>query len=188
MEAEEDAAGLIAADEDPLADPTRILCQRPYTAPEGVEDIYASLMVPRDTQGVPVTPPGPGQRPPTKSIVPLGDAEIDTIANTPPYYLSEERTFSAAGIRSTLPQNDVIIPADMFMAAIIQTSLGDRPVYFAMTTAAYDELRLRPFLIRQGVAFKLSAEPVVADSVNGFYQPADPRMAGSLGTTSTSGR
>jgi hypothetical protein len=172
-----------AAGEDPLADPTRILCQRPYSAPPGVEDIYASMRVPADSPGIPLTPPGPGQRPPTKSIVPLGDAEIDTIANTPPYYLSEDRTFSAAGIQSTLPANDVIIPADMFMAAIIQTALDDRPVYFAMTTAAYDELRLRPFLIRHGVAFKLSPQPVVSDSVNGIFKPDDPRVAASLGTS-----
>jgi hypothetical protein len=169
------------AGEDPLADPTRIICQRPYTPPEGVEDIYAAMLQPTDSPGVPVTPPAPGQRAPTTSIVPLTDAEIDTIANTPPYYLSEERIFSAAGLRTTLPVNDVIIPADMFMAAIIQTALGDRPVYYAMTTASYDELRLRPHLIRQGVAYKLSPQPVQADSVNGIFQPADPRVAATIG-------
>jgi hypothetical protein len=38
-----------------------------------------------------------------------------------------------------------------------------------MTTQAYEELNLRNYLIRQGVAFKLNNGPVAADSARGIY-------------------
>ena len=66
------------------------------------------------------------------------------------------------------------------MADMIRQSIEDRPVYFAMTTAAFEELRLRPYLIRQGVAYKLNNGPVVADSANGLWA-VDARLAGTIG-------
>ncbi|MGD8277499.1 MAG: hypothetical protein PVH00_05705, partial [Gemmatimonadota bacterium] len=120
-------------------------------------------------------PAAPGQRPPTRSIIPLSDSEIAEVSNTPPYLLRENREFTAGGIRTTLPENDVIIPSDAFMALMIQTAIDDRPIYFAMTTQAYEELRLRPFLIRQGVAFKLSNGPVQVDSARGIIPVPETR-------------
>jgi len=148
---------------DPLADPTVIVCQRPYDVDNGPE-FYASLATP-----------------PTRSILPLSDSEIDTIAATGVYALSAPSAFTAGRIDVTLPQNDIIIPADMFMATIVRSAIEDRPIYFAMTTQAYEELRLRPFLIRQGVAYKLNNGPVVADSASGIFQPTDPRYASYTG-------
>ncbi len=154
---------------DPLADRTRITCQRPYEPDRGPA-MYARLFE-ADSGAEPV------QRAPTRSIVPLSDQEIDTIAGTWPYALPEARDYAVGNIRTTLPKDDVIIPSDVFMATMIQQAVGDRPVYFAMTTAAYEELRLRPYLIRQGVAFKLNNGPVVADSTAGIVAAADARMA-----------
>jgi len=168
------------AGEDPLADPTRILCQRPYEADKG-PPFYAAMMQPTDSLGEPVEDPGPGRRPPRRSIMPYSDAEIEQIANTAPYALPEARAFTAGTITTTLPQNEVIIPSDMFMARMIQESLGDRPIHFAMTTQAYQDLRLRPYLIRQGVAYKLNDGPVVADSTTGIWAAPDERMASITG-------
>jgi hypothetical protein len=155
-----------APGEDPLADPTRILCQRPFE-PDKAPAFYSAGTTPTDQPGVPV---GEVQRfgPPTRSIIPLSDAEILQIANTPPYLLQQGRTYEAGNLRSDLPVNSVIIPSDLFLGSIIQTAIGDRPIYFAMTTQAYDELSLRPYLIRQGVAFKVNDGPIVADSVRGI--------------------
>jgi hypothetical protein len=58
---------------------------------------------------------------------------------------------------------------------MIQSAIGDRPVFYAMTTQAYDELRLRPYLIRQGVAFKLNNGPVEVDSARGIIPVPDTR-------------
>jgi hypothetical protein len=150
---------------DPLADPTRITCQRPFQ-PEQVPEPYRSLLIGGDVPEGLEQPAG--VRPPTQSIVPISDQEIAQIASTPPYYLDADRVFRAGGIESVLPANSVMIPSDVFMAYMITSSIGDRPVYFAMTTQAYEELNLRPYLIRQGVAFKLSENPVEADPERGI--------------------
>ncbi len=151
---------------DPLATPTRIVCQRPFQ-PEQVPESIRPFLIGGD---LPVSAGAPGLRPPTRSIVPIGDDEIREIANTPPYYLDQDRIFRAGNIESVLPANSVMIPSDVFMAYMITTALGDRPIYFAMTTQAYEELGLRPFLIRQGVAFKLNNGPVQPDSLPGVIE------------------
>ena len=151
---------------DPLADPTRIICQRPFD-PEDVPDGFRQELIGGD---VPSGMGAAGITPPTTSIVPLPDDQIDEIANTPPYYLDQARVFRSpsGGIETTLPQNSVMIPSDIFMAYMVITALGDRPIYYAMTTQAYEELSLRPYLIRQGVAFKLHDGPIQPDSMPGI--------------------
>jgi hypothetical protein len=166
-----------APGEDPLADPTLIICQRPFE-PDNAPDFYSAAVAPIDQPGVPVGEAAPAG-PPTRSIVPLSDAEILQIANTPPYLLQQGRSFEAGNISSNLPANSIIIPSDLFLGSIIQTAIADRPIYFAMTTQAYEELSLRPYLIRQGVAFKLNNGPVVADSIRGIL-PTPPSQIGSF--------
>ena len=163
-------------DVDPLADETRIACQRPFQ-PEQIPEAYRPLLMAGDR---PVSAGPSGIRVPTRSIVPITDEVIDEVANTPPYYLDQARIFRAAEgrIETVLPENSVMIPSDVFMAYMITTAVGDRPIYFAMTTQAYEELSLRPYLIRQGVAFKLNEGPVQADSARGIVPV--PREAMSL--------
>jgi hypothetical protein len=85
----------------------------------------------------------------------------------------------AHGIEAVIPANTVMMPADIFLAQISTSAIGDRPVYFSMTTQAYEELNLRPFLVRQGVAFKLHDGPVQADTARGIY-PVPPGQAAPL--------
>jgi hypothetical protein len=169
-----------APGEDPLADPTRILCQRPFIPADGPE-MYARMLQPTDSAGVPVEDPGPGRRPPTRSIVDFSDAEIDQIAGTPPYNLTEAMSFGASQVSTTLPAGDLIIPSDMIMASMIQNAIDDRPVHYAMTTAAYNELRLRPYLIRVGVTYKLNNGPVQADSVAGIWRAPNAQVESVTG-------
>ncbi|MBR9990142.1 MAG: DUF2723 domain-containing protein, partial [Gemmatimonadetes bacterium] len=162
----------------PDSDPTRIICQRPYDPSIG-PDFYRSLVTQGDQSGVSADPRRGGA--PTQSILPLSDAEITEITNTPPFRLPQDRVFSAHGIQAVLPQNTVMVPANFFMAQIIQSSLGDRPIYYAMTTQAYEELNLRPFLIRQGVALKLNNGPVEPDSARGIYAVPPSGLTGIIG-------
>ena len=165
---------------DPLDDPTRIICQRPYQ-PELGPDEYARLLVSTDQPGVSVTEIPPGRRPPTESILPLTDEQIDQVANTPPYLLDANRVFRADQLETVLAEGTITIPADVFMAAIISTAIDDRPIYYAMTTQAYEELNLAGYLIRQGVAFKLNNGPVQPDSARGIYQVSEPQLADLIG-------
>jgi hypothetical protein len=164
--------------ESPAADPTRIICQRPYDAAAG-PDFYRPFVTRGDQPGVSIAEREGGA--PTTSILPLSDAEIEEVTNTPPFRLPQARTYRAGGIETMLPESTVMVPADFFLAQIIQTSMGDRPIYFAMTTQAYEELNLRPFLIRQGVALKLSNGPVEADSARGIYTVPPSGLTGIIG-------
>jgi hypothetical protein len=163
-------------------DPTRIICQRPYEADRGPE-FYRALASGRDTAGVTAEgrPAGPIGGPPTQSILPLSDDEIRQVANTPPYLTRETQVFRAHNIEAVIPANTVMVPADIFLAYIIQESMGDRPIYFSMTTQAYEELNLRPFLIRQGVALKLNDGPVEADPGRGIYPVPATQLSTLIG-------
>jgi hypothetical protein len=145
-----------AANEDPARDPTLIICQRPYEPAKGPH-FYASL------------------RRPTKSIVPLPNEQIEQIAGTQPFLMQDAQLFQAGNIQSTIPRGEVMLPADIFLAYIIQNSLQDRPIYFASTTQAYEELNLRNQILRQGVAFKLVDGPLQADLQRGII-PMPPEI------------
>jgi hypothetical protein len=158
-------------------DPTRIICQREYIAAAGPE-FYRDLV-----RGD--LPPGVQQqgfgRPPTRSILPLTDEEIDRIAGTPPYLTREPISFAVHNLRTVIPPDRVMVPADVFLAQIVDTALDDRPIYFAMTTQAYDNLSLRPFLIRQGVALRLNNGPVEVDAGRGIHRMPESQLAGIMG-------
>ena len=104
------------------------------------------------------------QQVPTKSILPLSDEQIDQVTNNPPFRMGENREFRAGNIQSVIPADEVMLPADILLGYIITNSIGDRPIFFATTTQAFDELRLGGQVLRQGVAFKLVNGPIVPDN------------------------
>ena len=152
---------------DPMQDPTRIICQRPYDG-DGPE-FYDRAMVRTDAPGVEIAEVPPGRRRPLEPLVPLTEEQITEIANTIPYMLDPARVFTAGNIETVLERGTVMIPADAFMAAMINAGIDDRPIYYAMTTQGYEELNLGGYLIRQGVAFKLHNGPVQPDSARGIF-------------------
>ncbi len=163
-----------APGQDPLADPTRITCQRPFQ-PENSAQLYANWAAPAggDTSGIRITPAEPGTFVPTKSIVPLELDEIQQVAGTRPYQLQESLVYRAGNIETVLQQGTWMVPSRVFLAAMITTAIDDRPIYFAMTTQAYEDLSLRPYLIRQGLAFKLNNGPVQPDHARGIFEVPD---------------
>jgi hypothetical protein len=117
-------------------DPTRILCQRSFE-PEKAPKLYGN-------------PPKP-----TRSILPLTDAQIDAVANTP-LVLPEEVAYEVGGgIGARLPRGTFVPPQNQFAIAMMQQSLGDRPIYFAATTNLHRELGLDRYTLRQGLVHKL---------------------------------
>lgn len=162
----------------PDQDPTRIICQRPFESAEA-PDFYRQMVMSGDTGGVTAGARRPAV--PTGSILPLTNEQIRDVTNTPPYRTDRAQMFSTHNIETLLPAETVMMPADIFLAQIIVSALGDRPIYFAMTTQAYEELNLRPYLIRQGVAFKLNNGPVEADPARGIYPVPNVPMASLIG-------
>jgi hypothetical protein len=151
----------VSADDDP----TVIICQRQFR-PEREAEFYRDFV---QREGA-VAVDEPGRRLPTRSILPLTDDEIDRIAFTRPYVTQQPMTFAVHNLSTVIPQGRPMFPADVFLAQILDAALDDRPVYFAMTTAAYENLNLQPFLIRHGVALRLNNGPVVPDLGRGIVQ------------------
>jgi hypothetical protein len=165
---------------DPAQDPTRIICQRPYEPAEG-PDFYRALVSGGDTAGVSAEP-APAGGMPTRTILPLSDDQVLEIAGMRPFATEQGQVFRSGRIETVIPAGSVVVPADVFMAQIIDAALGDRPIYYSMTTQAYENLQLFPFLIRQGVALKLHDGPVQPDSARGIYPvPQDARSAQLIG-------
>jgi hypothetical protein len=144
--------------QDPGADPTRIICQRPYTAEgspgaeyvsrEGAEAVRAAGRVPLILDGPLLLP--------TRSILELDDETITRVAQSwvP---LRENRTVELGqGVSAQLEGGNYLNPWHQYALSIISSSLGDRPIYFASSGSAADDLGLTPFLIRQGVAYRLN--------------------------------
>jgi hypothetical protein len=151
-----------APGEDPAADKTRIVCQRPYEAAKGPK-FYD------------------GSRKPTKSILAsLNEQQIDQIAGTPPFLTQTGQLFQVGNIQAMIRQGEVMLPADLFLGHIIMNALQDRPIYFATTTQAYDELSLGGHILRQGLAFKLIDGPITIDPSKGII-PMPPEIVAATG-------
>jgi hypothetical protein len=117
-------------------DRTRITCQRPFD-PQGAPAFYGN-------------PPKP-----TKSIIPLTDAQIDAVmVSMVP--LAEDVVFEARGMQATIPGQRYLTPADQLMLTIIKEAWGDRPIFFASTGDAHRQLGLAPFVTRTGLAYRLT--------------------------------
>jgi hypothetical protein len=165
---------------DPLRDPTIIVCQRPFQ-PENLAAFYDREPGPETETGrIPVEEldPAPRWRTPTRSILPLSDERIDSIpqlyaTNPWSFALRDSLSVQAADISFTVPAGRVLLPADFFLLSIIQAALGDRPIYFATTTQAYDRVGLRDHLVRQGLALRVAESPLEPDPERGIHPIPD---------------
>ena len=149
-------------------DETRIICQRRYDAEMGPA-FYAADLVQTDAPGQAVAADAPpGRRAPRESIIQLTEAQIDQVANSGYFQLPSDQRLQAGNIQTTLPRGTLMLPADVFLTSIIMNAMDDRPIYFATTTQAYNELNLGDYLLRQGVAYRLMDGLVEEDLEEGI--------------------
>ena len=141
--------------EDPEADPTRILCQRPYTA-DNTDVMYTSDPAEAEAAGkVPIVLDY-AIRKPTRSIFreDLDDATIDRVVRSL-VPIEETQQFSLGPVTATMNPGQYMYPWHQFSLAAIANSIGDRPVYFASSGSAASAFGLRQQVIRQGLAHQL---------------------------------
>jgi hypothetical protein len=120
----------------PDADPTRIVCQRPF--------------VPR------LAPQFSATRPPTRPILGYSDLEIEQITAPPQFIrLDQDASFHARGITLDFPAGMALESNQQFLLAIVSYAWGDRPIFFASTTNVQNDLGMQRYVARQGLAFKL---------------------------------
>jgi len=141
--------------QDPSDDPTLIICQRPYTAENTPSAYVGSAGEAGDKTpivlGRPITPP-------TKSIIPLTDEQIvDATINYPT--IREEMRIPLGNLVATIAGGQYLPPWKQFALNILNQSLDERPIYFASSGNNASELGLDPYLIREGLAFRVNNGP-----------------------------
>lgn len=142
--------------QDPEATPTRITCQRPYTADNTTAMYTHDPALAQAAGKTPLVVAAP-VRPPTRSVFhELDDETVGQVAQSL-VPLEEARQMNVGPLVATMTADQYMYPWHQFSLAAIARSIGDRPVYFASSgsAGAASAFGLRYHLVRQGLAFRL---------------------------------
>jgi len=153
---------------------TTIVCQRPYDPQEG-EPLYTADPGEADSQGrIAILTQRPVV-PPTRTILPLENEVIAQVAGPSGYVsLDEDRDFPLGPVVARIAGGTVIYPWQQFALLLIQSSVHDRPIYFASSGSAARELGVVPYLVRHGLAFRLYPGPPDSNPLNILLE--DPQL------------
>ena len=172
-----------APGQDPDADPTRILCQRPYTA-ENTDAMYTHDPAEAEAAGkIPILTHSPVRKP-QRGAYPeaLDDARIAQIADNYAR-LESDRTFSLGPVTARMTGGQVVYPWQQFALTAIANSLVDRPVYFSSANNPARTFGITEHVVRQGLAFRLWPGDPSELRAHGVRRNADTRgSAAVLGT------
>ena len=148
---------------DPSTDWTVVQCQRPYTA----ENTAAAYVLSADQAGDKIPILVDTMDKPTKSILSLTDEQIEEAAGT--YApIDEAVTIRIGNIEARLSGGQYFAPWKRFALMLMIESIDERPIYFASSGNAATSLGVQPYLVRQGLAFRLNNGPLSADGDHGF--------------------
>jgi hypothetical protein len=140
---------------DPSSDWTVIQCQRPYTA----ENTPAAYVTDPSQAGDKIPLVVASITPPTKSVFPLTDEQIDE-ASVSYSRLEQSVSIQIGNIQAQLAGGQLLAPWQRFALTLMVESIDDRPIYFASSGNAAISLGVQPYLVRQGLAFKLHNGPL----------------------------
>jgi hypothetical protein len=137
-------------------DRTLINCQRPYTF-ENTGAAYVNDPV-EAGEKIPLVLDEPILAP-TRSIIPLTDEQIMQVARS---YAPIDQSMQLAlgNVTTILRAGDVLSPWQQFALNLIGQSIDERPIYFASSGNAAATLGLSPYLVREGLAFRLHNGPL----------------------------
>ena len=168
--------------QDPDADPTRILCQRPYTA-ENTGAMYTHDPAAAEAAGkVPLLLSEP-VRPPSRGMFrdDLSDAIIQQVAGLYDQ-LQEDKVYDLGLLTARMAGGQLLYPWHQFTLAAIANSLGDRPIYFASAGSPSVAFGISRHVVRQGLAFQLRPEDPAELASEGLIRNRDTSpVAGLLG-------
>ena len=166
---------------DPSTDWTRIICQRPYTA-ENTAAMYTDDPAAARAAGkVPLVLDRPIHRP-ARAILSIDDATITRVAGSYAR-VEQDRNLRLGNVIATIRGGQILYPWQQFALSLINESLGDRPVYFASSGNAAQSLGVAPYLIRQGLAFKLHNGPLPDTALAGVERLDDSPYSTVTGTS-----
>ena len=127
--------------EHPVEDGTTITCQRTLAR----DTIHPRLLA--AWGDVPDAPPN-------DSVLPWDDAVLDTMA-AGWFVLDADLAMRFGSYESLIPKGTTITPIDTFVAAIVQSSYGERPIHFMAPSTAVSRLGLLEHVVRVGLTWKL---------------------------------
>jgi hypothetical protein len=169
---------------EPASDrPTLITCQRPYT----FENTAAAYVNDPAEAGdrIPLVVDEPIELP-TRSIIPLTDEQILQVSRS---YVPIEQSLqlTLGEVTTILPAGELLSPWQQFALNLIGESIDERPIYFASSGNAAATLGLSSYLIREGLAFRLSNGPPAAQPDAQTVATGEaPDAAGSQADTGSS--
>lgn len=152
-----------APDIDPSEDWSVSRCQRPYTSENtGAAYTLANSQTP---DRVPLIVGS--LEPPTKAIIPLTDEQIVQASQT--YAPVEDAvTIPIGNIEARIEGGQLLAPWQRFALTLMIETIDERPIYFASSGNAAVSLGVSPYLVRQGLAFRLNNGPLLEDGEGGF--------------------
>ncbi len=156
---------------DPLEDPTRIVCQRPYE-PDG-RAVYTADPS-SVTEGTALELAAPVTPPTQSAFAGFSDAAIDSVAGEMFNSGPNPTTVDLGLVQATLPPGILIQPWHRFALSVIANSIGERPIYFASSGGASSTLGLDGYNVRHGLAFKLYPGNPASDTT-GRIEAMPPR-------------
>ncbi|MSR21305.1 MAG: DUF2723 domain-containing protein [Gemmatimonadetes bacterium] len=152
--------------EDPASDPTRIQCQRPYTA-ENTAAAYVANAA--DAAGRVPLVLNHAITSPTRSIFGLSEEQIVQVSQQ--YVpIESDMQLTMGNVSAVFRAGDVLSPWQQFALNLINDSIDERPIYFASSGNAAASLGLQQYLLRQGLAFRLNNGELLADEGSGFVR------------------
>src|SRR5262249_47044331 len=115
-----------------------------------------------------------------KSILDLDDKTIDQVMSN--YIrMDKPQTVKLGNIDAVIPAGGYLFPWHQFALSIIAQSVDKRPIYFASSGNAASELGVQPYLVRQGLAFKLNNGPVSTTAPAGAVAITDTPVRQVIG-------
>ena len=119
-------------------------------------------------------------RSPTRSVIPLDDATIDRVAQTYSQ-VEQDQGLRMGEITAVLRAGQLVYPWMQYALLLINQVADERPVYFASSGNAASSLGLDPYLVRQGLAFKLNRTPLENGPPDGVVRMAQSPYAPVVG-------
>ena len=148
---------------DPASDWSVVKCQRPYTA----ENTDAAYVTSATQAGDKVALIVDSIDMPTKSIMPLTDEQITSAAGA--YAPVEEAvTIPIGNVEARISGGQYLAPWQRFALTLMIESIDERPIYFASSGNAAVSLGVQPYLVRQGLAFRLNNGELAEDGERGI--------------------
>ena len=104
---------------------------------------------------------------PSRSIITLPAEDLARVA---PARLSQDFTVPFPGLAVTYPEGMVLDRNHQLALSIIHDSIDDRPIYFSASGGMLNQLGLRQWGVRHGLATKLELRPPEAPAREGWVQ------------------